>query len=801
MSSFDRLEGRYAAHVVETAPIAILIQDLRGVWRACEALRRAGVQDLGAHLDADPAAQSGLLNTIEAVSANRQARFLLGQDAIDDLTGTLRQVLRHPDNASLGRDSLLALWSGAESFEGEVSVVTDRGVPLRAALTLELPRTLEQARHAAIYLIDRTDAFRREERLRLTFEKASHGMALLDLSGRWRQANQALCAMLGYSAQELMALSVRDVTHPDDWSYDEDWLQGLSTTPETEFAREKRYLRKDGQVVFAHVSGALLPAVQGDAPLIMAHIQDVSLRHRAEQQLRTSEARFRHAFDLAAHGMAVAAPDGRIQHANRQFCRALGRDEKELVDVKVEHLGDSAATRAEERYRREHLLSDPATSSYVLEKRLSHADGSSVWLKVSASLVRDQAGRAQSLLYQAYDVSGERIAQTRALTAESQLLGAVETVADDVLLFDSEDRLVLVNSHLLNTEPDLADVLVPETPFKVIIHRIADLALIDPVGDRSLAEWRHWRLERFRQADAEPFEVRTRDGRWMLVRQGRAADGSTLILRSNITELKRREVALITAKAEADRANRAKSEFLANMSHELHTPLNAINGFSEVMLKELHGPLGAPPYREYVRNIFDAGQHLLEIISDILDLSRIEAGDLTLHEAQAHPYDLVSRTLRVMLPTAQEKSLEVRNHIPPDGPTLVCDAARLRQVLSNLLTNAIKFTDPGGSILLIGRVGRSGQYILSVSDTGRGMTEQEIAKALTNFGQIEGVFTRNTGGTGLGLPLTRALVEAHGGTLDIMSQAGVGTTVSVRLPAHRVVGSGHGPIAVESPPT
>ncbi len=658
MSPFDHRSDIIAPHGLETAPIAILMQDVSGPWLALDALRKQGVTDLAAHFKATPNAVAELLGSVRGLHANRQARALLAGGEDLDVTAVLKGFLDRTENAALARDSLLALWAGAEIFEGEGIALTAQGRPLRVVLNLSLPRSLEEARQAAVFLIDRTEAYGREERLRLTFDKA-------------------------------------------------------------------------------------------------------------------------------AHGMALAAPDGLILNANRRFCETLGVDEDAIHAMRIEDIGGEES-RDEERRRREHLLSDPAADTEVLEKRFRRANGSLVWVKVSATLIRDDEGKARNLLYQTYDMTSERTAQTRAETAESQLLGAIETVADDVLLFDADDRLVVVNSHLLDNEPDLAEVLVPGSPFQIIIQRIAELDLIAPPEDGSRGEWLRWRLERFRSADPEPFEVRARDGRWMLIRQGRAADGSTLILRSDITEFKRREIALLAAKADADRANRTKSEFLANMSHELHTPLNAINGFSEVMLKELHGPLGAAPYREYVRNILQSGRHLLEVIDDILDLSHVESGDMTLQETPTRPIDLVNRCLRVVLPMARDKSLSVVGRVPADAPVLLCDASRMRQVLTNLLSNAIKFTDHGGSIQVLGRLGHSGQYILSVSDTGCGMNAEEIATAMTNFGQIAGVFSRATGGTGLGLPLSRALVEAHGGSLDIISQPGEGTTVSVRFPAERV---------------
>ncbi|WP_299436234.1 ATP-binding protein [uncultured Rhodospira sp.] len=240
------------------------------------------------------------------------------------------------------------------------------------------------------------------------------------------------------------------------------------------------------------------------------------------------------------------------------------------------------------------------------------------------------------------------------------------------------------------------------------------------------------------------------------------------------------------SRQDVDYANRAKRSFLANMSHELRTPLNAINGFSEILLRELHGPLGAGPYREYVSGILQAGTHLLDLISDILDVSVVEAGELRLDEAPQALNALVATCLRDLLARAAEKEIAVRNQVPADLPPVRCDAARMRQVLGNLLSNAIKFTPRGGTVTVSASLSTDGGVVASVTDTGVGMSAADVQVALSPFGQVQNVFARAEGGTGLGLPLARALVEAHGGTLTIASHPQAGTTVAVSLPPWRV---------------
>jgi signal transduction histidine kinase len=237
---------------------------------------------------------------------------------------------------------------------------------------------------------------------------------------------------------------------------------------------------------------------------------------------------------------------------------------------------------------------------------------------------------------------------------------------------------------------------------------------------------------------------------------------------------------------EADKANKAKSEFLANMSHELRTPLNAIIGFSDILKRQLFGNLGDPRYSEYVTDINDSGNHLLAIINDILDLAKAEAGKLNLQEEDIDLVRCLDDAMRMCRGRAVTAGVNLSFANASESIYAHVDERLIRQVVLNLLTNAIKFTNEGGKVTLSVVAEPGHDIVIQVQDTGIGIAPQDIARVIRPFEQVETVLSRSHGGTGLGLPLTSKLTELHGGTFDIQSEVGKGTTVIVRLPAERL---------------
>jgi len=264
---------------------------------------------------------------------------------------------------------------------------------------------------------------------------------------------------------------------------------------------------------------------------------------------------------------------------------------------------------------------------------------------------------------------------------------------------------------------------------------------------------------------------------------GQVSDGFNRML----AEIQAHDHELRAAWREADAASGAKTEFLANMSHELRTPLNAIIGFSEVIKAEMLGPLGTGRYGHYAQDIFDSGHHLLAVIGDILDISKVEAGEFEVH---AEPTDLeaiVEQSLRLVRERAEAAGIGIDVAIDRDLPQLLLDQRLIKQCLINLLSNAIKFSPKGDKVAVTVAIGREGAVLLSVADRGIGIAEVDIPSVLQPFSQVESAFSRSHQGTGLGLPLAKSFIEAHGGRLQIDSRVEHGTRVTLHIPPERAI--------------
>ncbi len=454
----------------------------------------------------------------------------------------------------------------------------------------------------------------------------------------------------------------------------------------------------------------------------------------------------------------------------------------------VAHSGDVIARVAGEHQERlrQALRAAAEFGAFDVSFRIDKAGGRFTWVDARGQgFERGPQGFA-SIIGVALDVTEERYAEHRARQAERRLSDAIDSVSEAFVLWSRNGRLLMCNDTFRTTFNVEARLLKPGSPREAVEQVMA------------MAVKSRERLSGVAGAS----EVELYDGRWLHLSERQTADGGVVVTATDISALKRQETVLLqnqqrlqeNAKAlaelaekhqiaseTAESASRAKSEFLANMSHELRTPLNAIIGFSEIMQREMFGPLGDRRYKEYSGDILSSGQHLLALINDILDMSKIEAGKLTLRPEPLDLTEIAEDVVRLVRTRAEAGGLTLAIEVP-DLPAVDADYRALKQILLNLLSNAVKFTPRGGRIEISAAARKDGRVRVSVRDTGIGIAEADLSRLAKPFEQIENQHSKTQQGTGLGLALTKSLVEGHGGVLEIDSRPGIGTTVSFSLP-------------------
>ncbi len=378
-------------------------------------------------------------------------------------------------------------------------------------------------------------------------------------------------------------------------------------------------------------------------------------------------------------------------------------------------------------------------------------------------------------------------ARSQAETYTDVLLQALEGAEAGIAIYNDKDELIFSNEAMRGSNSLAPGSMRPGIKFEERMKLLIESKAIVGIEGRE-DEWLQLRMEKH-QNPSDPIEIERRDGSSLLVNDIAVSNGYRVSVGTDITELKRTQAAVIRAKEEAELANRTKTEFLANMSHELRTPLNSIIGFSELLIATDFNSLGENRMNEYLGDINRSGRHLLRLISDILDISKVEVGELRLHEEALSLAQLTEESVRMISERARRAGASILIENTAPNVMLLGDETRVKQIMLNLLTNAIKFTDADGTISVNWRIcgDDTGRLCMSITDDGTGMTPENIRVAMEPFGQVANSMTRNHEGTGLGLPLSRRLAELHSATLEIDSIMGKGTTVNVAFPPERIL--------------
>ncbi len=520
------------------------------------------------------------------------------------------------------------------------------------------------------------------------------------------------------------------------------------------------------------------------------------------------------ALDCLRVGVAVFDPADVLVYCNehyryvyRSFASVdelIGLKFAEIVRLKAEH-GDIAGTQVlddREAWIEARLGHHRGAGGHCFEQQLSNGS----WVEIKERPTGDGG------------VIGLWSDITERKATEARLAAAIESAGDGFAVWDQADRLVLYNDRFAQLHVTAERRLRPGDRFAEVLRRTLEGGGIrlDSDPDAWVAE----QLTRRRHPVSETV-VEFAGERWFLIKERRMGDGGTASIFSDITELKKREqevtrrgktlentvdeLEMVQAKLEeqgaqvvamaeglhqamleADQANHAKSDFLAKMSHELRTPLNAIIGFAEIMVEGLFGPIGVAKYAEYVVDIHASARHLLELINDILDLSKIEAGRVELREETVDVDGVIDACLALVEERVRATGLTLDKRVADGLAALWADKRMVRQILINLLSNAVKFTPSGGSVGVEAAIASTGALVLTVSDSGIGMAPEDIPKVMEPFFQVDGALNRKHEGTGLGLPLANRLAEMHGAAFELKSKEGAGTTVTVRFPAERM---------------
>ncbi len=512
---------------------------------------------------------------------------------------------------------------------------------------------------------------------------------------------------------------------------------------------------------------------------------DITRLKRAEDALRESEARFRDLATSASDWFWEMDENLRFAYFSDLFSEITGVAEGQLLGKTREETGIPNVDAEAWRQHTEDLAAHRPFRDFV-HPRTSET-GETLWLSINGTPIFDGTGAFKGYRGTGSDITEQKRIEYLLRESEQRLQAIMDHVPAALFLKDTEARYLLINRQFQDWFGIDPATVIGKNAYDLFPKERADRYV---EGDRKiLGNWqvtkdevvipgptgedRNYELTKFPIFDAgEP-----------------TGFGGVMI---DITERTQANRDLQKSENRAEMANRAKSEFLANMSHELRTPLNAIIGFSEIIKSGMLGQDGGGKNLEYASDIFESGQHLLDLINDILDISKIELGSEKPNDIEIMVPQLIDSILVLMRERARVAQVHLQTNFHGELSFLRADERKLKQILINLLSNSIKFTHPGGQVTLDVRSHPETGYEFVVSDTGIGIASEDIAKALQPFGQIDSNLNRKYTGTGLGLPLATELAEMHGGALDISSKPGVGTTVTVRFPVERNVTLMHG---------
>lgn len=683
---------------------------------------------------------------------------------------------------------------------GILSGYADRDKPYEIRLAAERWSILRARRVAdrgiVLVLTDISDLKRREHELaektsllEVTFEHMTDGISVFDKNLKLAAHNKRFAKLLDLpeslakqgAAFETIIRYNAERGEYGDGDVDQQVRERVALAGKFQ-SHQIRRKRPDGTVL--DIRGMPLP--KGGFVTTYA---DITASTIAEERLKANERRFRSLYNKTPVMMHSVDRSGRLVSVSDYWLKVMGYQRAEVLGhLSTEFMPPDSARRLVEEWRAM-LWHDGEFIDAPLE--FVTRSGARIDVLMSSIVEHDEAGQPVRALTVSKDVTDlrRREAELTRLSEELrhksfELDTALDNMSHGLAIFDADFRLVMCNRRYVELYREDGGAIVPGADMEAVLLEHLQTVFTDPAEVKGIVRRR---AALARSAEGGHMIYRRPDGLVLETFSRPLSTGGSVAIYEDVTQREQNEQELRTAKEAAELANESKSAFLANMSHELRTPLNAIIGFSQAMQTEIFGPLGHPRYAEYLEDICTSGNHLLDLIGRILDMSKIEAGKAELDETEIDIAVLVDEATRLVRERASNGGLAVMTKIDPDLPALRADRRMMQQILLNLLTNAIKFTAPGGKVTVGAAIESDGGLRVWVADTGVGMSDEEAEVALTSFGQVANVLTRQQSGTGLGLPLSRSLVELHGGRLVIESEKGRGTTVAILLDPSRLV--------------
>ncbi|MEW6753422.1 MAG: PAS domain S-box protein [Candidatus Latescibacterota bacterium] len=614
---------------------------------------------------------------------------------------------------------------------------------------------------------DITDRVRLEEQLREQqtylrglIESSVDGLITVDPDGFITDVNEQMCRMTGYARQDLVGSPFkRYFTEPEraDAGVKRTFAEGVVTNYELVLRTES------GRKATVSFNASVFRTAEGGVQGIFASARDISEQARLQGQLAEQQAYNRSLIEASADALFAIAPDGMITDVNEEATRFTGYSRKHLINSRFK---DYFTEPDRARAGVEQTLQERRVIGYELV--LITRYGRRITVSFNAGVFTDAAGQPLGILAGARDITAQKELETQLRSQQSYTRSLIESNVDALMTTDPVGIITDVNQQMAELTGTSREELIG-SPFK------------DYFTDSRRAEEGIKLVLRENKVTNYELTARSKGGHETVVSYNAATfydrDGKlqgVFAAARDVTERKRFEQSL-------QEASRLKSEFLAKMSHELRTPLNGIIGFSEFLVDGKPGPLN-DKQKEYLTDVLNSGRHLLQLINDVLDLSKVEAGKMELAPETFSLKTAVDEVCSVLSPMARQRGITIGKEVAPALDTVTLDPQKFRQVLYNLLSNAVKFNCDGGLVhVLLAANGRRGLQ-LQVRDTGHGIRAEDLGKLFVEFQQLDSTVARRYQGTGLGLALTKKIVELQSGTIEVDSEPGRGSTFTVSLP-------------------